>query len=470
MACLRNPRYWHDLDFSGINASRLLDSDLKRLLSRVDAVRHLRRLSLAGCTRLGTESCDAIWWKDHGLNPLRYSTSLETINLRLFTGKQLVNSADQPSTATMMQWTSGACFILGTMLRSQGRLRTIMVMQENRPRWEEMHGYDPLSIPMPWRCLMGSLYSARQLRAVRSAARCSWCDVLLGSPAAVAPVSFHHPLSPFRLPCTLCLRTSCFEQRASAVSMRMCELTQDPTTPRCPPVMECHLCGEPFCAECSGDDCRAAHLGRLRSPRRALPMPTASAPDLAACTMHPSATTANVAIASCGTCKLSFCAVCCRMHTCSSCTLCFCDECDPTTRCGCCGRTYCHACVALRPCDLCERDSCAGCCGTRVCDVCELPYCEDCRKVEECEGCGGQFCTACVPLTLSTTHTVPLYTPALDADSSQGCGAVKSGDIGQDMQLAPGSLKTTSAGNDSMLMLCVDCNVLPTPQACSLPM
>tara|TARA_B110001452_G_scaffold71800_1_gene58022 strand:- start:2546 stop:3631 length:1086 start_codon:yes stop_codon:yes gene_type:complete len=70
-----SPPLWRTVCFSSENAHRLTDEQLHRVLLRVNAKQHTAHISLRGCTAL----------KGVGLEPLSFSSTLESIDLRVST-------------------------------------------------------------------------------------------------------------------------------------------------------------------------------------------------------------------------------------------------------------------------------------------------------------------------------------------------------------------------------------------------
>ena len=70
-----SPPLWRTVRFSSEYAHRLADEQLRRLLIRVNAKQHTAHISLSGCTALTGD----------GLEPLSFSSTLESIDLRVST-------------------------------------------------------------------------------------------------------------------------------------------------------------------------------------------------------------------------------------------------------------------------------------------------------------------------------------------------------------------------------------------------
>ncbi len=81
---------WDVLDFGAIEkelAAKLLDSDIEKVLLRIDAINHVKRLKLTNCTKI----------TGVGLEPLRGSTTIEQIDLSLVGDNQNPNLDPAPS-------------------------------------------------------------------------------------------------------------------------------------------------------------------------------------------------------------------------------------------------------------------------------------------------------------------------------------------------------------------------------------
>lgn len=222
----RRPQLWRDLSFSSSSkhAHKLTDQDLSSLLRSVDAVKQTEHISLRGCTRL----------RGHGLEPLRFSCALRSIDLRVSGLPRGPNALPMGSGASIDP--STVVPILKSMLpvidhHDEGQvLESIHIhVRYAKAAWvdDEARRHDE-----PWRGLLRWLAIVRERRFESAGACCDHCGCPYHPPDFLAGV----------LSCVRCGKATC-NQLSDKGDV-------------CPTAFECVVCRKAMCAKCdAGSSC-----------------------------------------------------------------------------------------------------------------------------------------------------------------------------------------------------------------------
>lgn len=295
---------WREIKFAHEHGGKVTDASLLALLERWHAHRHTRRISLRGCTRV----------RGHGLEPLRASTALEWIDLRLdmsngplggHRGGHMIDPLRVvPILKSMLPFTAAedGGYRLREILVPTQRARGLplaMAASATVPASVERHEYD-----QPWRGLMRWLDTARERWPSQP---CTHCGRACSS-------SSSDSFSAHQLTCARCGSVSCGAPAVSVASR----------ADACPRTFVCWPCGRALCTACE----------------------TQAEP--------------------CTRCGETSCSACNVVRPCDVCGLVLCAEAE-----GCFGLRGCESCK-LNVCAVCAVDATPG---LRACSVCNRTFC-----------------------------------------------------------------------------------------------
>jgi hypothetical protein len=243
-----SPSLWRTIRFSPESAPKLTDEDLRLVLLRVNAKQHTEHVSLCGCTSLTGE----------GLEPLRYSSALLEIDLRVNVAARGMRARaagdyaalDPHRVAPILE----SCLPMRySPLEDDYRLDRIHVNSLRRPHrnfWPlGAHPELERAHHRRWVALMRWASASREQR---DPVMCGHCG---------EPCDETGPLGV--LSCSACGVVTCHRYEGDGSSDENepghghshshAHVSRDKT---CPSAFECDLCRRIFCAACdAGDEC-----------------------------------------------------------------------------------------------------------------------------------------------------------------------------------------------------------------------
>lgn len=390
------PMLWEEMVFHESNGTahhRLTDDMLAALLRRVDARRVTKKLDLSGCARLvGT-----------GLEPLRHSRVLESVDLRTRCVGEVVDALEK--------------IVLDILKIDDASSLHEIYFSKVYLYWRDDYRYRRQDFgslerhPSRWFLTETLLRRARFVRAMREeryrqARRqkiaCRGCqDPICRGDAQIVPNITGRPMNR----CCDCNNYYC-RKGSCPVVVRDCQNCGKTSCGDCKSVRQCSDCRRSFCGGCKGmrPKCSMCGDGEVYCSDcfsdRALLSETewcTRCPNRRwnECRMHQ-----YVACCSDG-CLSRYCGECQPlMSACTNHGSMFCPKC--VKQCQQCSRTFCReSCAGLHPigCCLCKR-TCF------VCDDCENPcdyelggcgkfFCRHCFSFDTCEMCGNLSCPTC---------------------------------------------------------------------------
>jgi hypothetical protein len=296
-----------------------------------------------------------------GLEPLRHSRVLESIDLR-----------------QCSDWTAGSTGlddelvtdILSTVLPHE--LKSVKVRKQNDTGNVAFDQYC-----FPWSCFFANLCLFRARKCFKES--CSHCDEPLSRQGNPTPKQV---LEGGTIQCTLCKEYSCqpWNQLDVCPDIQQCRECLEWCCSTCRQVTECNFCSEHICDECEQEP---------------LTCPWCVETSCASCG----------GVEQCKICRIINCVACGTNEVPGNCSRChgtFCDECRYVDMCTCCGESFCEECCLVDFCDTCEATMCVECqrkgqCGQTLlkCDSCGYSACDQCAGVcdfDKCSYCGTGIC------------------------------------------------------------------------------
>lgn len=316
----------------------ITDAQLESLLERVNAV------SVTQCIIFDKNPTTLITGR--GLEPLRHSRVLESIDLRQTTsvnvGPTWLDDRYVPD-------------LLSTMIPH--KLTSIKV----RKQFDSSFGAArPDKYCFSWSAFFANFKLNQARNSVNEV--CSHCN------ASLVPLSTQQVLRTNSTQCTVC-------------NLHSCKAWTPWKQSSCPAIQECKHCRE-FCCSCrqvvtcdycQGNSCSECDQNQLTCQY-------------------------------CGNCSCSECE---EVKQCKKCRETGCKACavDIST-CGSCNDTFCEGCKDIYYCGYCEKEFCEDCSDFVFCEYCGVAVCKDCQKGKrgvvtavKCEDCYCGSCADCRPLS-----------------------------------------------------------------------
>lgn len=281
-----------------------------------------------------------------GLEPLRHSRILESIDLR-----------QSPQSPTCTAGPTGlndelVADILSTMLPHY-QLTSVKVRRQKEIDTEnETPAFDRYCFP--WSCFFANLclFNARKCFQ-KSCSHCNEPLVRLSSTTAPGEL-----LEGGTVQCTVCKEYSCqpWNRNGPCPDIQQCRECLEWCC-SCRQVTECNFCYDHVCSECE------------QNP------------------------------VTCPWCDETSCATCFGVEQCTLCRVINCVACGANEipgNCSRCGNTYCEECRFVSKCHLCFECFCEECCPVEVCNSCYASMCVECHgEGLRCDSCGSLACDQC---------------------------------------------------------------------------
>ncbi len=315
---------WHTLDFGDIEkelAAKLTDDDISKVLLHIDAVHKVKRLLLTNCVNItGT-----------GLSSLRYSTSIEQIDM------SLVKAHQKPKLYTWNGWLS--CDQVLPILHS--------IINHERNALRHVH------FPHSWRHsnpanpqFVEFLEEYIQMMVNRNSTFCKKCNTNINMNECISTFQGGHYFGIQQETCSVCTNNYCYDCKADDnhfEGVRLCYTCERFYCSKCSPMVECEFCDDMYCVGCAG-------------------------------------------FIECGgpTCRRNFCDYCIAVFKCRHCDKCWCPDCDDSS-CYDCGQRCCAECSMKEGVN--GVHSCNDCRGWRPMTRCDKCRMKRCLTNEECKSC-----------------------------------------------------------------------------------
>ena len=330
---------WMDLDFQKVAhkyASKITDHSLRRLLERINAREITTSLSVRGCESI----------KGHGLEPLRYSNVLETIDLRL--GRDHDNAAGPTgldedfvldvltSMLPMLRRTRSSKFYLSRQVPAIFSLSQVKFRKET---YDSKYLYATYNDGIS--AFFRIFHQLQKMKARDLNWLCHECQEPVANKSQREDCNFGY------FACCACKTPYCQD----CGDITLCNLCESAYCKECKSVCRCDSCKEFFCIECTDF-------------------------------IH------------CDLCRRRNCFECGDVSFCDSCQLSFCEGCRDVLFCDVCNSaSSCEECRNISNCRSCQKDCCGDC--SEVCTSCGLSTCEDCGDISYCNSCDTAYCREC---------------------------------------------------------------------------